>query len=84
MKLTNTTIDQLIVCDQVFHNWGRIVGTPVKPTNISPLKAGYWEYTHWNGAVFPINRFDTIDDYLAHAKPFLLESTKGLHNKAKS
>lgn len=27
MKLTKTTIDQLIVCDQVFHNWGRIVGT---------------------------------------------------------
>lgn len=76
--------DNEVIDVPYFYNSMVYKGSQVKPTDMPSLKTGYWEYTHWNGAVLPINEFDTIDDYLTHAKPFLLESSKGLHNKAKN
>lgn len=67
-----------------FYNSMMYKGASIKPSDIPSLQSGYWDYSKWNGAVLPISDFDTIEDFLTKAKPFLLESSKGLHNKAKN
>ena len=74
--------DDEVIDVPYFYNSMVYKGAQVKPIDMPDLKAGYWEHTTWNGAVLPINSFDTLEELLKHAKPFLLESTKGLHNKA--
>lgn len=73
--------DDEVIDVPYFYNSMVYKGAQVKPIDMPDLKAGYWEHTTWNGAVLPINSFDTLEELLKHAKPFLLESTKGLHNK---
>jgi len=74
--------DDEVIDVPYFYNSMVYKGIQVKPIDMPDLKAGYWEYTTWNGAVLPINSFDTLEELFKHAKPFLLESTKSLHNKA--
>ncbi|RZN83337.1 MAG: hypothetical protein EVB11_05120 [Winogradskyella sp.] len=75
--------DDEVIDVPYFYNSMVYKGAVVKPIDLKPLKNGYWEHINWNGAVLPITEFNTIEDYLTIAKPFLLESTKGLLNKLK-
>jgi len=59
-----------------FYNSFFVNGKRVVPHNFKPSQNIIWETERWGGAILPMDRFDTVEDFLAAAPSFLTNTSE--------
>ncbi len=59
-----------------FYNSFFVNGKKIIPINFKQAKNTIWETENWGGAILPMDRFETMEEFLAAAPAFLNETTE--------
>lgn len=68
--------DEEVFGKPYFYNSFYLQGKKIMPNDFKPLANGIWETEKWGGAILPMDRFSTIEDFLAAAPGFIKETSE--------